>query len=86
VYRNPTGDSAGRLLEAAGLKGLCRGGAQFSLVHANFIVNMGGAAAEDVLALMNMARARVFDRFDVALEPEIVFAGDWPQFPVLGQP
>lgn len=81
VFRNPPGDHAGRLLEAAGLKGVRCGAAQVSPRHANFIVNLGDARATDVLALIDLMRARVYDQFGIELVPEIVFLGDWPQWP-----
>ena len=81
VFRNPSGDAAGRLIEAAGLKGTRCGGAQISEKHANFIINCDGATAGDVLALIDLARQRVFGRCGVALEPEIVFVGEWEQHP-----
>ena len=59
IFKNPPGNFAGRLLEAAGMKGHRIGGAGFSEQHANFIVNLGGARAEDVHALIEMARAKV---------------------------
>jgi UDP-N-acetylmuramate dehydrogenase len=71
VWRNPPGDFAGRLVEAAGCKGLRRGDAQVSPKHANFIVNLGGARAEEVIALMAEVRRRVRQRFGVCLEPEL---------------
>ena len=78
VFKNPPGDHAGRLVEAAGLKGRAHGGAQISDKHANFIVNTGGATAADVLALITVARAEVWARFGVLLEPEVHAVGDWP--------
>jgi len=75
VFKNPPGDSAGRLVEAAGLKGAREGGAQFSELHANFIVNRGGATARDVRALIERARQAVCDRFGVELEPEVELVG-----------
>ena len=60
MFRNPPGDFAGRLIEEAGLKGERIGGAMISPKHANFIVNVGGASAGDILALMELARERVF--------------------------
>ena len=75
VFVNPPGDFAGRLIEAAGLKGHRIGGAQISPVHANFIANLGGATAGDVLALIEEARARVRERFGVRLEPEVRIIG-----------
>ena len=71
VFRNPPGDSAGRLIDSAGLKGTACGGAAVSQVHANFIVNRGGARAEDVLALIDKIRGEVKRRFGIALETEI---------------
>ncbi len=71
MFKNPAGDHAGRLIEAAGLKGVAVGGAELSPVHANFFVNRGGARAADVLALMRLAQERVRARFGIALEPEI---------------
>ncbi len=78
VFKNPPGDAAGRLQEAAGLKGVQRGGARISDKHANFIVNTGGASAADVWWLVRHARDTVWRRFGIALEPEVHPAGDWP--------
>jgi UDP-N-acetylmuramate dehydrogenase len=77
VFKNPPGDSAGRLVEAAGLKGARQGEAQISELHANFIVNHGGAAAADVLALIRRAQDAVSKRFGVELEPEVELVGRW---------
>src|SRR5439155_967186 len=63
TFKNPPGDAAGRLIDACGLKGRRLGDAQISEKHANFIVNLGGATADDVLALMAEMRNRVFERF-----------------------
>jgi UDP-N-acetylmuramate dehydrogenase len=71
VFTNPPGDSAGRLLEAAGCKGLRIGGARFSPVHANFIEAEPGTRSEDVLALMAEGRRRVARADGVTLEPEV---------------
>jgi UDP-N-acetylmuramate dehydrogenase len=79
TFKNPPGDSAGRLLDAAGLKGLRIGGAQVSPKHANFIVNVDGATADDVLALMAEMRDRVLQRFGIELEPEVRIIGRAPQ-------
>ena len=79
MFRNPPGDFAGRLIEAAGLKGHTIGQAQISERHANFIVNLGRARAEDVKKLMDLARAEVKKMFDVELMPEIHLVGEWPQ-------
>lgn len=77
VFKNPPGDFAGRLIEAAGLKGSTHGAAQISPRHANFIVNMGGASAADIVALIALARRTVRDRFGVELELEVEPRGDW---------
>ncbi|GAC1582163.1 MAG: UDP-N-acetylmuramate dehydrogenase [Candidatus Dormibacteria bacterium] len=79
VFKNPPGDHAGRLVEAAGLKGQQVGGAMVSREHANFIVNAGGASAADVAALVTLVQARVVERFGVRLETEIQVMGRWPQ-------
>lgn len=71
VFKNPPGESAGRLIDRAGLKGFRVGGAAISPVHANFIVNLGGARASDVLKLMEIVRERVRATFGVDLEPEL---------------
>ena len=75
VFRNPEGDYAGRLIEAAGLKGTREGGAEISSVHANFIVNRGGATARDVLTLIERARRAVADATGVTLETEVQLIG-----------
>lgn len=77
MFRNPPGDFAGRLVEAAGLKGKRIGAAQISERHANFFVNLGGARAADVRRLMDLARAEVARRFGVELVPEVKFVGAW---------
>jgi UDP-N-acetylmuramate dehydrogenase len=77
MFRNPSGDYAGRLIEAAGLKGRRIGRAQISERHANFIVNLGGATAADVRQLMAWARTEVQKKFGIILEPEVRMAGEW---------
>jgi UDP-N-acetylmuramate dehydrogenase len=77
VFRNPAGDHAGRLIEAAGLKGRRVGGAMVSQLHANFIVTDAGARAADVRSLGDLVRAAVADRFGVDLRYEIEFVGAW---------
>jgi len=77
VFKNPLGQFAGKLLEAAGFKGCRRGGAMFSHQHANFIVNVAGATAADVRWLMDEASRRVREMSGVRLEPEIRLLGDW---------
>jgi UDP-N-acetylmuramate dehydrogenase len=76
VWKNPPGDAAGRLVDAAGCKGLRAGGAEVSTMHANFIVNRGGATCGDVLSLMEQVRLRVHDRFGVELQREVIHWGD----------
>ena len=78
VFKNPPGDYAGRLIEAAGLKGAREGAAVISPLHANFIVNEGGARAGDVLALIERARAEVAKQFGVELETEVRISGEAP--------
>jgi UDP-N-acetylmuramate dehydrogenase len=77
VFKNPAGDFAGGLLERVGLKGMRAGGAAFSCQHANFIVNLGGACAEDVRRLIELARSKVQEATGVLLEPEVKLVGDW---------
>jgi UDP-N-acetylmuramate dehydrogenase len=77
VFQNPPGDYAGRLIDAAGLKGTQIGGARISPVHANFFVNTGAATAADLLALIRLAQAAVREKFGIELQPEIEFIGEW---------
>ena len=87
TFKNPADDekaegrTAGRLLEAAGCRGLQVGGAKFSEVHANFVENAGGATTADIIALMAEGRRRVHERFGVVLEPEVQVLGEveWPE-------
>jgi len=77
IFRNPPGDFAGRLIEAAGLKGRALGGAMVSEKHANFIVNANGATAKDVRALMALVQQEVAKKFSVKLVPEVELVGEW---------
>jgi UDP-N-acetylmuramate dehydrogenase len=77
MFRNPPGDYAGRLIEAAGLKGRRIGQSQISERHANFIVNLGGAKAGEVRALMELAQTEVRREFGVQLIAEVKFLGEW---------
>jgi len=77
MFKNPPGDFAGRLIEAAGLKGTRIGTAEISPVHANFFINHGQTKAEDVRALANLAQKTVAEKFGVNLELEIELIGDW---------
>ena len=76
-FRNPPGDSAGRLIDSLGLKGLREGGASVSEKHANFMVNDQQGTAADVRRLGDRVRAAVERETGVELEWEIVFVGDW---------
>ncbi len=76
MFKNPPGDYAGRLIEAAGLKGKQVGGVMISPVHANFFVNTGGGTASDYLSLIRLAQQTVKDQFGVALELEVEFIGE----------
>ena len=75
VFKNPPGDFAGRLIEAAGLKGHRVGGAQISPLHANFIANVGGATASDVMELIRLAKERVRAQSGTRLECEVRIVG-----------
>ncbi len=77
MFKNPPGDYAGRLIEAAGLKGLRIGNVEVSPVHANFFVNHGQTRAADVRALIEKVRQTVYERFGVELELEIELLGEW---------
>lgn len=77
IFKNPpAGAPAGRLIDMAGLKGRRQGGAVISERHANYIVNTGGATASDVLALMDLIKQTVWNRFQIELEPEVKIVGD----------
>ena len=78
IFRNPPGDHSGRLIEAAGCKGLASGSARVSELHANFIVHDGSAAASDVVALMSEVQRRVLEHSGVRLIPEIEWWGNGP--------
>ena len=84
TFRNPAGDSAGRLIEVAGLKGHRIGGASVSEKHANFLVNDGHGTAADVRALVDLVAATVERETGTRLEPEVVFLGDWGAGPTPG--
>jgi len=77
MFKNPSDDHAGRLIEAAGLKGKRIGQAKISPVHANFIVNLEGAKAQDIYQLMSLAQETVKEQFGVQLEPEIELLGEF---------
>jgi len=77
VFKNPTGDYAGRLIDSVSLKGTRIGGAEISAKHANFIVNVEDATAMDVYHLIALARRRVYSETGQILEPEVRPEGDW---------
>ncbi len=76
TFKRPEGCFAGALIEAAGLKGLYIGGAQVSEKHAGFIINTGGATPEDIIALIEEVRRRVYSHSGVMLEPEVRIVGE----------
>lgn len=75
VFRNPEGNSAGRLIDEAGCKGMRAGDIEVSQVHANFFVNRGEGTAKDYMALMDQVASAVHARFGITLDPEILVAG-----------
>jgi UDP-N-acetylenolpyruvoylglucosamine reductase len=75
IFKNPPGNSAGRLIDECGLKGERVGDAEVSLVHANFIVNRGRASGADVLELVRRVRARVRQIKGIELQPEVLLYG-----------
>ena len=77
TFKNPKGDYAGRLLEAAGMKGVSSGCASFSTRHANFILNDGEATAQDYYRLIRLAQKTVKEQFDVDLQLEIELLGEF---------
>ena len=76
VFRNPPGDHAARLIDAAGLKGKTLGGAQVSEKHANYIINTGTASAADIETLVNQVQGIVEQLYDVRLETEVRIVGE----------
>ena len=72
VFKNPDGDYAGRLIEEVGLKGYKIGDACFSEIHANFLVNLGSATSEDAISLIELAKDRVYEKFEIMLENEVI--------------
>jgi UDP-N-acetylmuramate--alanine ligase len=77
MFKNPPGDYAGRLIEAAGLKGKRINGVQISPLHANFFVNLGKASAANVWELIQLARQTVMDKFGINMELEVELMGEW---------
>jgi UDP-N-acetylmuramate dehydrogenase len=83
MFKNPPGDHAGRLIEAAGLKGTREGGVEVSTLHANFFLNQGDASASEVLRLIDRVRKAVKEHSGVELELEVEILGDLPDGPSL---
>lgn len=77
MFKNPPGDYAGRLIEAAGLKGTRIGNAEVSSVHGNFFINRGSTSAADICALISLVQRTVAQKFGTKLELEIEMIGDW---------
>jgi len=77
VFKNPPGESAGRLIEQAGCKGMAVGGIQVSTLHANFFVNLGGGTAQDVLALVEQIKQSVYNKFGCKLDMEVQKLGEF---------
>ena len=77
MFKNPVGDYAGRLIEAAGLKGTRIGNAEISPLHGNFFLNHGKTKAGDLRALIELAQETVAEKFGVKLELEIELVGEW---------
>jgi UDP-N-acetylmuramate dehydrogenase len=77
MFKNPAGDHAGRLIEAAGLKGTRIGNAEISTKHGNFFINHGETKAEDVRALIRLTQEAVSKKFGIELELEVELAGEW---------
>lgn len=71
-FKNPKGDFAGRLIEAIGLKGIKKGDMSFSELHANFLVNYGNGTFDDAIYLINLAKQKIKDEFDIDIEEEII--------------
>ena len=76
IFKNPKGTPAGRIIDEAGLKGLTLGGARVSEMHGNFIVNLGGAAARDIIGLIERVRKTVREKRGIDLEPEVQIIGE----------
>ncbi len=73
IFKNPTNDSAGRLLDLCEMKGVCEGGAKVFDKHANFILNFNNATSTDVLTLMYKMYSKVREKYTIELKPEIIF-------------
>ena len=71
-FKNPKNDAAGRLIQEVGLKGIKKGDMEFSIQHANFLVNHGEGTFEDAIFLISLAKQKVKEKFDITLEEEII--------------
>ncbi|MCD6356070.1 MAG: UDP-N-acetylmuramate dehydrogenase [Anaerolineaceae bacterium] len=85
IFRNPPNDSAGRLIEAVGLKGTMIGGAIISPKHANFIINKNNASAQDIFDLIMLAKNTIKEKYGIDLTPEIEIIGEWDNLPTFLQ-
>ena len=79
TFKRPEGYFAGKLIQDAGLRGYQVGGAQVSEKHCGFVINTGDAVAEDVWNLIHDVQEKVYDKFQVKLEPEVKFLGDFDE-------
>jgi len=77
MFKNPPGDYAGKLIEAAGLKGVCIGNAEISPLHGNFFINHENTKAEDIRALIQLVQKTVKEKYEVDLELEVELVGEW---------
>lgn len=77
IWKNPPETFAGKLIEEAGLKGFCIGDASISNLHANFIVNLGNAKAQDIFDLIRYVEDTIYEKFNICLEREIKLVGLW---------
>ena len=81
IFKNPEGDSAGRLIEDLGLKGTVIGGAEISRIHGNFFINRGGASSDDVIELVKLVRREAKEKRRVELQPEaLLYGNSWDNF------
>ena len=71
-FQNPKGDYAGRLIEEVGLKGFRKGDMAFSEVHSNFLVNLGSGTFEDAIYLINLAKSKIKEKFNIDIQEEVV--------------
>jgi UDP-N-acetylmuramate dehydrogenase len=78
MFKNPPGDYAGRLIEAAGMKGARIGDAEISMLHANFFINHGQATAADIISLIRLSQQAVAEKFGIELDLEIELLGEFP--------